>query len=40
MKEFIEEFCIMSIQAGHIDEEEEVVERYVNGIKYAIQDES
>ena len=36
MKEFIEEFCIMSIQSGHIDEEEEVVEIYVNGIKYAI----
>ena len=39
MKEFTEEFYRLSIRLGHTDEGEKVVARYVNGLKYAIQDE-
>ena len=39
VKEFIEEFYRLSIRSGQTDEGEEEVTRYVNGLKYSIQDE-
>jgi hypothetical protein len=39
MKEYIEEFYRMNIREGHIEEDVEKVSRYINGLRYDIQDE-
>jgi hypothetical protein len=39
MKEYIEEFYKINIRAGHRESNDEKVARYMNGIRYDIQDE-
>ena len=39
VKEFTEEFYRLSIRSGQINGGEDVVARYVHGLKYAIKDE-
>ena len=39
MKDLTKEFYAFSIRSGHTNEWEEVVARYVNGLKYVVQDE-
>ena len=39
MKEYIEEFYRLNIIAGHRESDDEKVARYMNGLRYDIQDE-
>lgn len=39
VKEYIEEFYKLSIRAGHVEDDVEKVARYINGLRYDIQDE-
>ena len=39
MKEYIEEFYRMNIRTKHRESDEEKVSRYINGLRYEIQDE-
>ena len=39
VKEYTEEFFILSIRAGHTQGVLERVDRYINGLRYDIQDE-
>jgi hypothetical protein len=39
VKEYTEEFCRLNIRDGHIEEDDEKVARYINGLRYEIQDE-
>jgi hypothetical protein len=39
MKEYTEEFYRLSIRAGHRESNDEKVARYMNGLRYKIQDE-
>jgi hypothetical protein len=38
VKEYIEEFYRLSIRDGHVEEDVEKVSRYINGLRYEIQD--
>ena len=38
-KEYIEEFYRLNIRAGHRESDDEKVARYLNGLRYDIQDE-
>lgn len=40
VKEYIEEFYNLSIRSWHSDEEDEAIDRYINGIRYSLQDEA
>ena len=39
MKEYTEEFYKLNIRAGHVEDDVEKVARYINGLRYDIQDE-
>jgi hypothetical protein len=39
MKEYTEEFYKLNIRAGHRESDDEKVARYMNGLRYDIQDE-
>ena len=39
VKEYIEEFYRINIRAGHRESDDEKVARYMNGLRYDIQDE-
>ena len=39
VKEYIEEIYKMNIRAGHVEDGVEKVARYINGLRYDIQDE-
>jgi hypothetical protein len=39
VKEYTEEFYRLTIRVGHIEEDVEKVVRYINGLRYDIQDE-
>jgi hypothetical protein len=39
VKEYTEEFYRLNIRAGHRESDEEKVSRYINGMRYEIQDE-
>jgi hypothetical protein len=39
MKEYTEEFYRLNIRAGHHERNDEKVARYMNGLRYEIQDE-
>jgi hypothetical protein len=39
MKEYTEEFYRLNIRAGHRESNDEKVARYMNGLRYEIQDE-
>ena len=39
MKEYTEEFYRLNIKAGHQENDNEKVSRYLNGLRYDIQDE-
>jgi hypothetical protein len=39
VKEYTEEFYRLNIRAGHVEDDAEKVSRYINGIRYEIQDE-
>jgi hypothetical protein len=39
VKEYTEEFYRLTIRVGHIEEDVEKVSRYINGLRYDIQDE-
>ena len=39
VKEYIEEFYRMSIRDGQREKDDEKVARYINGLRYEIQDE-
>jgi hypothetical protein len=39
VKEYIEEFYRLNIRAGHRERNDEKVARYMNGLRYEIQDE-
>ena len=39
MKEYTEEFYRLNIRVGHHESDDEKVSRYVNGLRYDIQDE-
>jgi hypothetical protein len=39
VKEYTEEFYRLNIRAGHRESDEEKVSRYINGLRYEIQDE-
>jgi hypothetical protein len=39
MKEYTEEFYRLNIRAGHWESDDEKVVRYMNGLRYDIQDE-
>ena len=39
VKEYIEEFYRLNIRAGHRESDDEKVARYLNGLRYDIQDE-
>jgi hypothetical protein len=39
VKEYTEEFYKLNIRAGHRENDEEKVSRYINGLRYEIQDE-
>jgi uncharacterized protein YjbK len=39
VKEYTEEFYRLNIRAGHRESDDEKVERYLNGLRYDIQDE-
>ena len=39
VKEYIEEFYRLNIKAGHHESNDEKAARYMNGLRYEIQDE-
>jgi hypothetical protein len=39
VKEYTEEFYRLNIKAGHRESDDEKVTRYMNGLRYEIQDE-
>jgi Mg2+ and Co2+ transporter CorA len=39
VKEYIEEFYKINIRAGHRENDDEKVSRYINGLRYDIQDD-
>ena len=39
MLEYTDEFFKLSIRSERVEDEEETVARYINGLSYAIQDE-
>ena len=39
VKEYTEEFYKINIRAGHRESDDEIVSRYMNGLRYDIQDE-
>jgi hypothetical protein len=39
VKEYTEEFYKLNIREGHIEKDEEKVVRYINGLRYEIEDE-
>jgi uncharacterized protein YjbK len=39
MKEYTEEFYRLNIRVGHRESDEEKVARYINGLRYEIQEE-
>jgi uncharacterized protein YjbK len=39
VKEYIEEFYKLNIRAGHRESDDEKVSKYMNGLRYDIQDE-
>lgn len=39
LKEYTEEFYRLNIRAGHYESNDEKVARYMNGLRYEIQDE-
>ena len=39
MKEYTEDFYKINIRAGHRESDDEKVSRYMNGLRYEIQDE-
>lgn len=39
VKEYIEEFYRFSIRSGHLETDQEKLARYINGLKFKIQDE-
>lgn len=39
VKEYIEEFYRLSIRVGHVEDDVEKIARYINGLRYEIQDE-
>ena len=39
VKEYIEEFYRLDIRSGHVDDDVENIARYMNGLRYGIQDE-
>jgi hypothetical protein len=39
VKEYTEEFYRLNIRAGHHENDDEKVARYMNGLRYEIQDE-
>jgi hypothetical protein len=39
VKEYTEEFYRLNIKAGHCESNDEKVARYMNGLRYEIQDE-
>jgi hypothetical protein len=39
VKEYTEEFYRLNIRAGHRESDDEKVARYLNGLRYDIQDE-
>jgi hypothetical protein len=39
VKEYTEEFYKINIRAGHQENDDETVSRYMNGLRYDIQDE-
>ena len=39
VKEYIEEFYRLDIRFGHVDDDVEKIARYINGLRYGIQDE-
>jgi hypothetical protein len=39
LKEYTEEFYKLNIRAGHRESDDEKVSRYLNGLRYDIQDE-
>ena len=39
VKEYTEEFYMINIRAGHRESDDEKVSRYMNGLRYDIQDE-
>ena len=39
MKKYTEEFYILDIRSGHVDDDVEKIVRYINGLRSRIQDE-
>lgn len=39
VKEYTEEFYRLNIRIGHVEDDLEKVARYINGLRYEIQDE-
>ena len=39
MKEYTEEFYRLDIRSGHVDDDVEKIARYINGLRFRIQDE-
>jgi len=39
MSEYTDEFFNLTIQSERVEEEEETMDKYINGLSYAIQDE-
>ena len=39
VNEYIEEFYTLDIRSGHVDDDVEKIARYLNGLRYRIQDE-
>ena len=39
VKEYIEEFYRLDIRSRHVDDDVEKIARYINGLRYGIQDE-
>jgi hypothetical protein len=39
VKEYTEEFCRLNIRAGHMESDDEKVSKYINKLRYDIQDE-
>ena len=39
VKEYIEEFYKLNIRAGNVEDDVEKVAKYINGLRYDIQDE-
>ena len=39
MKEYTKEFYRLDIRSGHVDDDVEKITRYINGLRYGVQDE-